>query len=130
MLVDEFVYDPGASGRIVVLRRLAGAFIAVVRRLESLVGDSVRVETPVGRIDLTEGTVWSGEIDGGYGVLVLSGSVAIAAPTGLVALRAGEGVTVFDGATPPRAAVWPIISLGNDRRRLATERFPHARDLI
>lgn len=107
LLIDEFVYDPAAEGgRLAV--NVKGAFLFVGGAIEGPSGGNVRIDTPVGTLGVRGTTVWGGEIDGGYGVLVLDGDVTLTAAGGTVTLTAGDGTMVYGSdAAPTDPAPWP-----------------------
>ncbi|HEX9647670.1 MAG TPA: alginate export family protein [Alphaproteobacteria bacterium] len=111
LLVDEFVYDPGAGARVVALRNLAGAFVLAVNDLKGLVEQRVEVATRVGTVSVERGTVWGGELDDGFALLALDGTVMLVAETGTVRLAEGEGVTITSPAEPMPVALWPRLKV-------------------
>ena len=68
-------------------------------------------------------TVWGGHIDGGFGVLVLSGEVSLKTPRGTVLMQKGQGTMVYDGQGPSGAAPWPDDRV---KRAVATISFDPA----
>ena len=106
MVVDRFVYDPDASGRTVILRNATGAFLLAVENLGDTPENRVEVHTPVAIIGIRGTTVWGGEIDDGYGVLALDGTVTVTTDAGVTNLRPGEGVTIVAPSEPYPVAVW------------------------
>ena len=124
LLVDEFVYDPGARTRVVALRNLAGAFVLAVNDLKGLIDQRVEVATRVGTVGVERGTVWGGELDDGFAVLALDGEITLATETGPVRLAQGEGVTITSPAEPMPVAVWPRLKV---ERALATVAFKDGR---
>ncbi len=101
--IDDFVYDPsGAEGELSV-RVLAGAFLFVGGQVESIPGNRVKIQTPVGTLGIRGTTVWGGRIDDGYGVLVLDGEVDVTTAGGTVKLRAGEATMIKNRNAKPMA---------------------------
>jgi hypothetical protein len=107
LTVDKFVYDPGRDGGKLALTVKDGAFLFVGGKIEGPTGGHVDITTPVGTLGVRGTTVWGGRIDGGFGVLVLSGEVALKTPRGTVVMRKGQGTMVYDGKAPAMAAPWP-----------------------
>lgn len=106
LVLDEFVYDPAANERLVTLRSLAGAFVVAIRELKEFVQSRVAVDTPVGVLSLASGVAWGGEIDDGYGILALDGTVSLATAAGTATLEKGEGMTVTDAAELAPVVTW------------------------
>jgi len=121
LLIDEFVYDPGASKRTLTLRSIAGAFVVAVDELKGLIDDKVALRTPVGVIDIDGAQVWGGLIDDAYGILALEGTAAVTTPAGMVALQQGEGISIEDPAVPATVKTWPDDKV---RRAFATVNMP------
>ncbi|RYB01926.1 FecR family protein [Lichenibacterium ramalinae] len=107
LTVDKFVYDPDRDGGRLALTVKSGAFLFVGGRIEGPTGGHVDIHTPVGTLGVRGTTVWGGHIDGGFGVLVLSGEVSLKTPRGTVTMRKGQGTMVYDGKAPSGAAPWP-----------------------
>lgn len=106
MVIDQFVYDPGADARTLVLRNTAGAFLLAVENLGGSDDTRVEVRTPAAVIGIRGTTVWGGEIDDGYGVLALDGSVTVTTDVGTTVLRQGEGLTIIAPSEPFAPVVW------------------------
>ncbi len=111
MLIDRFVYDPSADGRAVVLRNAAGAFLLAVENLGNASENLVEIHTPVAVVGIRGTTVWGGEIDDGYGVLALDGTVPVTTDAGITTLRPGEGVTIIAPSEPYPVAVWNTVKV-------------------
>lgn len=107
MTVDEFVYKPGYLGGAMSVKVAQGAFLFVGGKVEGPTGGNVRIETPVGTLGVRGTTVWGGQIDGGYGVLVLDGEVEVTTKRGKVLLKKGQGTMVYAGRKPQSASPWP-----------------------
>ena len=107
LTVDKFVYDPDRDGGKLALTVREGAFLFVGGKIEGPTGGHVDIHTPVGTLGVRGTTVWGGHIDGGFGVLVLSGEVALKTARGTVLMHKGQGTMVFDGKSPTAAAPWP-----------------------
>ena len=105
--VDKFVYDPGRDGGKLALTVKEGAFLFVGGKIEGPTGGHVDIHTPVGTLGVRGTTVWGGHIDGGFGVLVLSGEVSLTTAKGMVLMHKGQGTMVYDGKSPTAAAPWP-----------------------
>ncbi len=106
MVVDRFIYDPEAADRTVVLRNVAGAFLLAVEDMAEAAQNNIEIHTPVAIIGIRGTTVWGGEIDDGYGVLALDGTVTVSTDVGVTTLRPGEGVTIVAPSEPYPVAVW------------------------
>ncbi len=78
-----------------------GAFLFVGGKIEGPSGGNVEIRTPVGTLGVRGTTFWGGAIDGGYGVLVLSGEVSVTTRRGRVVLKEGQGTMVFSGRGLP-----------------------------
>lgn len=107
MTVDEFVYKPGYLGGAMSVKVAQGAFLFVGGKVEGPTGGNVRIETPAGTLGVRGTTVWGGQIDGGYGVLVLDGEVEVMTKRGKVLLKKGQGTMMYAGRKPQSAAPWP-----------------------
>ena len=107
LTVDKFVYDPDREGGKLALSVKQGAFLFVGGKIEGPTGGHVDIHTPVGTLGVRGTTVWGGRIDGGFGVLVLSGEVSLKTAKGRVVMHKGQGTMVFDGKAPTSAAPWP-----------------------
>ena len=105
MTIDEFTYDPAGHSKL-ALSVPNGAFLFVGGKIEGPTGGNVSIKTPVGTLGVRGTTVWGGQIDGGFGVLVLDGEVAVTTTKGTVILHKGEGTMVHDGQMPASAAPW------------------------
>lgn len=105
--VDKFVYDPDRQGGRLALSVPQGAFLFVGGKVEGPTGGNVSIKTPVGTLGVRGTTVWGGQIDGGFGVLVLSGEVSVKTPRGEVLLQKGQGTMVYGNHGPAEAAPWP-----------------------
>ena len=124
--VDKFVYDPDRQGGRLALSVPQGAFLFVGGKIEGPTGGNVSIKTPVGTLGVRGTTVWGGHIDGGFGVLVLSGEVSVKTPRGEVLLEKGQGTMVYDGQAPAVAAPWPDDRV---KRAVATISFDAVKDL-
>ena len=107
LTVDAFVYDPDREGGKLALTVKQGAFLFVGGKIEGPTGGHVDIHTPVGTLGVRGTTVWGGHIDGGFGVLVLSGEVSLKTAKGTVLMHKGQGTMVYDGKSPMAAAPWP-----------------------
>ena len=107
ILIDAFVYDPESGDGVLELRVVEGAFLFVGGKLEELAGARVEIATPVAILGVRGTTVWGGPIDGGYGVLVLDGTVTVTTSAGAVNLGAGEATMIAGpGQAPDPAQGW------------------------
>ncbi len=107
LTVDDFVYQPGKTGGAMTVKVAQGAFLFVGGKVEDPNGGNVVIQTAVGTLGVRGTTVWGGQIDGGYGVLVLDGEVEVKTKRGAVLLRKGEGTMVYAGKKPMQAGAWP-----------------------
>ena len=106
MLIDEFVYEPDGTEAVLSLKLVRGALLFVSGKIEQIAGSRVKIKTPVGILGVRGTKVWMGRIDEGYGVLVLDGSVAVAAPNGEVTVNAGEGTMIYENKPPTQPKDW------------------------
>ncbi len=121
--VDKFVYDPDRQGGRLALSVPQGAFLFVGGKIEGPTGGNVfvggggkmggppggmgAITRRGGTLGVRGTTVWGGQIDGGFGVLVLSGEVSVKTPRGEVLLQKGQGTMVYGNHGPAEAAPWP-----------------------
>ena len=120
LTVDRFVYDPDRAGGQLALTVKTGAFLFVGGKIEGPTGGNVAIDTPVGTLGVRGTTVWGGPIDGGFGVLVLSGEVSLKTPHGTVLMQKNQGTMVYGARGPTSAAPWPEDRV---RRAVATISF-------
>ena len=119
--IDDFLYAEGTPGGTLALRVLDGTFLFVGGKVEGPTGGNVRITTGFATLGVRGTTVWGGPLDGSYAVLVLKGEVTVSNGGGTVTLRANEGTTVADPASPPEPAVtWAKAKVD---RALATISF-------
>ena len=119
LMVDKIVFDP-ENARVVRLKSLAGSFLLAVTQF-ALKGDNeVIMVTPSVTIGIRGTTVWGGQIDGGYGVFSLEGSVSVTTLAEVILLQEGEGVTVTNSAVPTPVLRWGEAKVA---RALATVAF-------
>ncbi len=123
LTVDKFVYDPGRDGGKLALTVKSGAFLFVGGKIEGPTGGHVDINMPVGTLGVRGTTVWGGHIDGGFGVLVLSGEVVLKTPRGAVVMQKGQGTMVYGDKAPTDAAPWPDDRV---KRAVATISFDPA----
>lgn len=108
LVIDEFVYSPGAPGARLALSVLQGTFLFVGGRTEASEGGEVQIVTTFATLGVRGTTVWGGPIDGAFGVLVLDGEVSVTNAGQSVTLGPGQGTTIAGpGATPQPVVVWP-----------------------
>ena len=121
LLIDTFVYAPATTSGALSLSLIEGAFKFVSGQIKEANGDRVDIATPIGVIGIRGTTFWMGNVDGGYGVLAIEGTVTVNARGGRVTLRAGEGTTLLDIEDPPGTPqIWPDDKVA---RALATVGF-------
>lgn len=122
VLVDEFVYEPGASDSALTLDSLQGAFLFKGAASETAEQRSFNINTRFGTLGIRGTQVWGGPIDGSYGVLVIEGSVSVGNAAGEVMLNAGEGTMLSASDIPPtEVKQWPDEKV---ERAFATVAFP------
>lgn len=107
LVIDDFVYDPNKPGGALDIKVKKGAFLFVGGKVEAKSGARVSITTPVVTLGVRGTTVWGGSIDGGYGVLVLSGEVEVKSKHGTVLLKSGQGTMVYGDKAPEKAGAWP-----------------------
>ena len=123
LTIDKFVYDPDRDGGRVAFTVKSGVFLFVGGKIEGPTGGHVAIDTPVGTLGVRGTTVWGGHIDGGFGVLVLSGEVSLKTPWGQVVMHQGQGTMVYGGRGPTKASPWPDDRV---KRAVATVSFDPA----
>lgn len=122
LVLDAFVYQPGAPGARLAVRVLEGTFLFVGGLSEASSGAEVSIVTTFATLGVRGTTVWGGPIDGAFGVLVLEGEVQVTNGGQSVTLGPGQGTTLAD----PQAAPQPPVSWPQDKvdRAIATITFP------
>lgn len=101
VVLDDYVYD-GTGG---VIRLLRGA----IRFTSGGRGSyGLRFSSPVATIGIRGTDFWLGEVDGGYGVLLLQGEVTVSNAEGHVVLKNPSEGTVIRSATeaPSKPSQW------------------------
>jgi len=120
--IDEFVYEPDTDSGKLDLSALKGAFLFVGGDTENMEESQVEIDTAVGTLGVRGTTVWGGQIDGSFGVLVAAGRVTVRNNAGEVRLGPGEGTQVESMDSAPSAPKkWPEEKV---QRALATVSFP------
>jgi len=118
--IDAFVFDP--AGANTLHATVAGAFRYVSGALSPDATRTASVTTPVALIGVRGTDFWGGPIDGGFGVALFEGSIAVTSGGVTRILEApGLGVDVAPGSTPGVAAAWGDEKIA---RALATVTFP------
>ena len=99
LAVDAFVYDP--AGANTLHATVAGAFRYVSGALSTDATRTASVTTPVALIGVRGTDFWGGPIDGGFGVALFEGSIAVTSG-GITRIleTPGLGVNVEAGAAP------------------------------
>lgn len=108
LLIDAFVYEPGTEGGSLSVN-VTGAFLFVGGQIEGPTGGNVTITTPVATLGVRGTTFWGGEIDDGYGVLVLDGEVSVTTLSGTQTLTAGQGTMIAlddPNALPASPSPW------------------------
>ena len=120
LTIDAFVFDP--AGANTLHATVAGAFRYVSGALSPDATRTASVTTPVALIGVRGTDFWGGPIDGGFGVALFEGSIAVTSGGVTRILEApGLGVDVAPGSTPGDAAAWGDEKIA---RALATVTFP------
>lgn len=106
--IDEYIFDEGSTvgnkGRYSLLR---GAFLFTSGLMTKNQKPDVTLETVYGSIGLRGTTVWGGQADETYGVLVQEGEVIVTNKRGQVRVPAGMGTNLRGrDAAPTAAAAW------------------------
>ena len=116
--VDEFVYDPDAESGSTAWDVVAGAFLMVTGEIAKNSPENVSISTPSATIGIRGTQFWGGQIDDGYGILLLEGIITVATPTGTVVLgEVGEGTMIAAaGAAPSDPIIW-----GDEKKARAFE---------
>jgi hypothetical protein len=93
IVVDRYVFNPNKSSAQVVLSATQGAFRFAGGKIEQMKQKNIVVNTPQAALAVRGTHFWAGPIDGKYGVLLLSGKVAVKNRAGSAILdRKGYGV--------------------------------------
>jgi hypothetical protein len=121
LVIDDFIYSPGAPGARLALRVLQGTFLFVGGRTEASEGGEVQIATTFATLGVRGTTVWGGPIDGACGVLVLDGEGVVTNAGQSVTRGAGQGTTIAG----PQAAPQPVVAWPQDKvdRAIATISF-------
>lgn len=107
--IDEYVFDEDAAagsnkGRYSLLR---GAFLFTSGLMTKNPKPDVTLETGYGSIGLRGTTVWGGQLDDEYGVLVQEGEVTVTTSRGRIRVPAGTGTNIRSrDSIPTFAAAW------------------------
>ncbi|WP_413204865.1 FecR domain-containing protein [Rhodospirillum sp. A1_3_36] len=99
LILDDFTLNTDStSGALSVF---TGAFLLVSGDKPH---DGMTIHTPVATIGIRGTTVWGGQIDGAFGVMVAEGSVSVTTDAGTVILdEPGEGTMVTSRTEAPEA---------------------------
>lgn len=124
LTIDQYVFDDGAAtgnkGRYSFLR---GAFLFTSGLMTKNDRPDVTLETAYGSIGLRGTTVWGGEIDREYGVLVQEGEVTVTTNRGRIRVPAGQGTNIRSrDSIPTLAAVWRQEKIDHATRMVALKR--------
>jgi hypothetical protein len=108
LTIDEYVFDPERSVGEVSLSLTRGAFRMISGNAGKQAERRITVEAPVASMAIRGTDVWFGEIDGAFGVLLLTGIVEVTTDAGTVRLdEPGEGVSVVSRQSAPGTpAIW------------------------
>ncbi|MCD8520084.1 MAG: FecR domain-containing protein [Alphaproteobacteria bacterium] len=107
LTIDTFIFDPTAKdGNKADFSILNGAFLFVSGLVGKNDDPQVNIKTSAGSIGLRGTTVWGGEINNKYGVLVQEGSVFVTNKMGRMTLEKGNGVFLSPDTTPEKKAQW------------------------
>jgi hypothetical protein len=95
VVVDRYVFNPDKSSAQVVLSATQGAFRFAGGKIEQMKQKNIVVNTPQAALAVRGTHFWAGPIDGKYGVLLLSGKVAVKNRAGSAILdRKGYGLDI------------------------------------
>lgn len=109
MILDSFVYDPGA-GKGELSLAVKGAFRFVSGQISKQPDRQVAVATPVATIGIRGTEFWGGPIDDQtLGVFLIDGAVTVTNAAGEQVLDApGQGTNIpTPGAAPGPVTIWP-----------------------
>lgn len=107
LTIDDYIFSPDASSTTGKFSVLKGAFLFVSGLISKNPEHDVSIETSYGTIGLRGTTVWGGELDGEYGVLVQKGSVEVKNNGGTQVIDQGFGTFMKSKLDKPRpAALW------------------------
>jgi hypothetical protein len=122
LVIDEYVYDPGAGRGNVAVSVVQGAFRAVTGRVAELAGKPYRLRTPLATIGIRGTEFWGGTIDGAFGIALLDGAgLIIESAQGRIEIaRVGDGTTLRPGQAPEAPVAWTADKVG---RAVATVAF-------
>jgi len=121
LVVDNYVYDPAKAKGAIIVNALAGAFLFKGGKIEQQENAEAKIVTTVATLGIRGTTVWGGEIDGQYGVLVSDGEVTVTNEGGTVHLTTGLGTSISGpDAAPGPAKRWPSEKVA---RAIATVEF-------
>jgi hypothetical protein len=95
VVVDRYVFSLEESKGEILLNATQGAFRFAGGKLKQLSNKKITVNTPVAALAVRGTEFWAGPIDGQYGVLLLTGKVAVSNRAGTVRLsRPGMGTDI------------------------------------
>ena len=106
--VNEFVFQDPANTNALQLFAV-GAFKMVSGAVNKPDGGNIQVITPVGVLGIRGTHMWSGPINGTYGVFLIDGEVTVSNSGGSITLtEPGSGTNIADINTAPGAVTqWP-----------------------
>lgn len=115
VVLDEYVY--ANSGGVITLLKGALRFTSGPRGRPGL-----KIKMPVATIGIRGTDFWAGEMDGGFGVLLMRGEVSVTNAAGAVVLsQPSEGTLVSDaGEAPSEPKIWKD---GQQEKALAGVKF-------
>jgi hypothetical protein len=102
LTLDEYVYEPGIKNPSAEFSVVKGSFLMVSGLVSKVVKPEVKVNTAYGSIGLRGTTVWGGELDGEYGVLVQDGAVDVTNDGGTTRVTKGFGTFMKNRMERPR----------------------------
>ena len=122
VVLDRFIYDPGATDAVLALSVVQGAFLFVTGKLSEVPHKDVSVTMPVATIGVRGTTFWGGALDNPLDVLLLDGKIEVITPSGAVQLdQEGQGTIVkAPGLAPTPPSFWPPAK---KKRAFATVAF-------
>ena len=127
VVIDSYVFDPGASTGVMALNASRGAIRFATGRLSKMQNKDIKVTTPAAALAVRGTEFWVGLLDLQYGVLLLSktGRVDVGNSDGEVTLSApGQGTDIppalKDEYAPGDPYTWPADKVA---RALASTSF-------
>ena len=113
-IVREFAIERGRKSGALLVELIAGPMRLTTSKPFTAPTKRVEIRTPTALIMTSASDVWSGEVDGGRGVLLMAGKVHVRNDAGSVMIEHRKvGTLVPDGTSPPLPAVgWAGDKIG------------------